>query len=53
MKKSNLIILLVLGAIAIAWTTRKKTKAGEPIFNLDEGYFGDEPDKETKTLFDI
>jgi hypothetical protein len=56
MKKSNLLILLVLGALAIAWTTAKKRKAGPLILELDEGeYLPDDkyPDEETKTLFDI
>lgn len=56
MKKSNLIIFLVLGALALAWTTSKKRKAGDLILELDEGeYLQDDkaPDNETKTLFDI
>lgn len=55
MKKSNLIIFLVLGALALAWTTAKKRKAGPLILELDEGeYLPDSPpDNETKTLFDI
>ena len=54
MKKSNLLILLVLGVIAIAWTA-KKTKAGPLILELDKGeYLPDSPpNDETKTLFDI
>jgi hypothetical protein len=39
MKKENLYILLFLGAIALAWTTRKKTKAGPLILELDEGEY--------------
>lgn len=55
MKKSNIIILLVIAAITIAWTTSKKRKAGPLILELDEGEFlpDGQPDQETKKMFDI
>jgi lipopolysaccharide export system protein LptC len=54
MKKSNLIILLVIAAVTIAWTTSKKRKAGPLILKLDEGEFlPDQPNEATKKMFDI
>ena len=56
MKKENLIILLAIAAVAVAWTYTKKRYAGPLILELDKGSFGpkaDIPDNATKTLFDI
>ena len=55
MKKSNLYILLVLAVLTIAWTNRKKTKAGELILSIDKGEFITDNllDQDTKKMYDI